>query len=145
MSDNRKEKKKPIARRVQREIAVQLLFEMKAQSEERVSFIEEYFSIREMDPKDHGYTVALIETYLQHRERIEEIIRENVHGWRVERVGKIEISIIRIATVEMLYFEDVPAAVSINEAVEITKRFADEIAYRFVNKVLRNIYEAIEK
>ena len=78
-------------------------------------------------------------------DEIEKLLAENIHRWRVERVGKTEISIIRVATTEMLYIDDVPVPVSINEAVELAKRFADEKAYKFVNKVLKNILEATSK
>lgn len=137
-----KQKKKPIGRREQREMAVQLVFEMTSQREENERFIQNYFESRELESTSYHYVLAVARTYMEHAEHIEKIIRENIHGWRVERIGKMELNIIRVATVEMLFFEDVPPAVSINEAVEITKRFADEKAYKFVNKVLRNILEA---
>lgn len=139
---NTKHKKQAVSRRLQREMAVQLLFEMKAQREENEAFIQEYFETRELDPSEYAYVEQVAKQYVANMPVVEERIKENIYGWRVERVGKMEISIIRVATVEMLFFDDVPPAVSINEAVEITKRFADEIAYKFVNKVLRNILEA---
>lgn len=140
MSKNKKNQ--AVTRRMQREMAVQLLFEMKAQREENETFVQNYFENREMDEREYTYVAKVARTYIREMDSIERIIQENIHGWRVERVGKMEISIIRVATVEILFFGDVPPAVSINEAVEITKRFADEIAYKFVNKVLRNILEA---
>lgn len=138
-------KKKQIPRRKQREVAVQLLFEMKAQKEENIPFLLNYFEQREMDRDAYAYAYELGRTYIDHMDEIEEVLAKNIHSWRVERIGKTEISVIRVSTVEMLYFDDVPAAVSINEAVEIAKKFSDEKAYRFVNKVLRNILEATKE
>lgn len=135
-------KGKTASRRKQRELAVQLLFEIKMQHEEHEAFIAQYFETRELEMDAYPYTQAIVRTYLAHREELEERLAANIQNWRIERVGKTEISIIRVAAVEMLYFEDVPAPVAINEAVEIAKRFSDEKAYRFVNKVLRNVLEA---
>ena len=134
-------KMKSVSRRKQREIAVQLLFEMKMQKEENMPFVVGYFESRELDVRSHTYTMEIVKNYIEHMEEIEQILTQNVQNWRIERVGKTEISIIRVATVEMLYHEDVPAPVAINEAVEIAKKFSDEKAYRFVNKVLRNVLE----
>lgn len=137
--------KKPVPRRQQRELAVQLLFEMKMQKEENIPFILNYFESRELDIDRYPYAYEIAKKYIEKMDEIEEILRENIHSWKVERVGKTEISAIRVATVEMLYFDDVPPAVSINEAVEIAKKFSDERSYRFVNKVLKNVLEAIKE
>ncbi len=139
---NEKKKRQAVSRRMQREMAVQLLFEMKAQKEENVDFIEQYFETRELDKAEYAYVELIAQKYLEHMDEIEKLLAENIHSWRVERVGKSEISIIRVATTEMLYVDDVPVPVSINEAVELAKRFADEKAYKFVNKVLKNILVA---
>ncbi len=139
---NEKKIRQAVSRRMQREMAVQLLFEMKAQKEENTDFIEQYFETRELDKADYAYVELIAQKYLEHMDEIEKLLAENIHSWRVERVGKSEISIIRVATTEMLYVDDVPVPVSINEAVELAKRFADEKAYKFVNKVLKNILVA---
>lgn len=140
-----KKTRQAVSRRMQREMAVQLLFEMKAQKEENQDFIESYFETREMKKEEYAYVELIARSYIEHMDEIEKLLAENIHRWRVERVGKTEISIIRVATTEMLYIDDVPVPVSINEAVELAKRFADEKAYKFVNKVLKNILEATSK
>ena len=136
---------KPASRRKQREVAVQLLFEMKMQKEENMDFVLNYYESRELDIRNYTYTMQIAKNYIEHMEEIEQILTENVQNWRIERVGNTEISIIRVATVEMLYHDDVPAPVAINEAVEVAKKFSDERAYRFVNKVLRNVLEATKE
>lgn len=140
-----KKTRQAVSRRTQREMAVQFLFEMKAQKEENQDFIESYFETREMKKEEYAYVELIARSYIEHMDEIEKLLAENIHRWRVERVGKTEISIIRVATTEMLYIDNVPVPVSINEAVELAKRFADEKAYKFVNKVLKNILEATSK
>ena len=76
------------------------------------------------------------------REQIEEIdnrLSDNCDGWRIERVGKAELAIMRIAVYEILYEAEVPNSVAINEAVELAKRYCDESAKGFVNAVLGKI------
>lgn len=145
MSMNEKKKRQAVSRRMQREMAVQLLFEMKAQKEENADFIESYFETRELDRAEYAYVELIAQKYIENMDTVEQLLAENIHSWRIERVGKTEISIIRVATTEMLYVDDVPVPVSINEAVELAKRFADEKAYKFVNKVLKNVLLAIEQ
>ncbi|MDO5063188.1 MAG: transcription antitermination factor NusB [Peptostreptococcaceae bacterium] len=137
-----KGKKKSLSRRQQREIAVQMMFAMKSQQEENEAFIQNYFESAELEIEAYPYSVKIIRAYIENMDHIEEMLRGNIHGWRVERVGKTELNVIRVAAVELLCFDDVPPPVAINEAVEITKVYADEKAYKFVNKVLRNILEA---
>ena len=137
--------KKLVPRRQQRELAVQLLFEMKIQKEENIPFVLNYFESRELDMDRYPYAYEIAKKYIENMDEVEAILRENIHSWKVERVGKTEISAIRVATVEMLYFDDVPPAVSINEAVEIAKKFSDEKSYSFVNKLLKNVLEAIKE
>lgn len=75
-------------------------------------------------------------------ERIEEIdkkLSENCDGWRIERIGKAELAIMRIAVYEILYEEEVPNSVAINEAVELAKLYCDETAKGFVNAVLGKV------
>lgn len=136
---------KPAPRRKQRELAVQLLFEMKMQKEENIPFVVNYFASRELDVQQYAYAMEIIKNYIEHMEEVEQLLEANIHSWRIERVGKTEISIIRVAATEMLYSKDAPPAVCINEAVEIAKKFSDENAYRFVNKVLKNVLEAIKE
>ena len=161
-----KKKKGHISRRAQREVAFQLLYELNIKEntikkndeleyfldeesneslqEKRLEFINKYFELRQLDAQKYDYVQKTAKLYVQNTDDIEKLLEQNIHGWKVSRVGKTEISIIRLATVEMLFIDDVPPAVAINEAVELTKVFADEKAYRFVNKVLRNIYESIK-
>ena len=72
-------------------------------------------------------------------ERLEEIdknINEKAKGWTTERMGKVDLTIIRLAVFEILYDESVPNGVAINEAVEIAKKFGQDESYSFVNGIL---------
>ncbi len=70
-------------------------------------------------------------------EEIDELIKSHLSKkWRIERINKVSLSIMRLAVYEMKFIEDIPAKVSINEAVELSKKFSGEEEYKFVNGVL---------
>lgn len=76
---------------------------------------------------------------LDHLEEIDALIASRAIGWKTKRMSKVSLSTLRIATYEMKYCEDIPFSVSINEAVELCKKFDDEKAPAFVNGVLNGI------
>lgn len=133
-----------MSRRNERQKAVELLYEMTMQKEDETAFIGEYFEKHGIDIEKTKYVEKLLRTYFENKENVNTIISENIQKWKIERLGKIDVSILRVATTEMLYFEDVPEAVSINEAVELAKIFSEEKGFKFINKVLRNIFEAVK-
>ena len=87
------------------------------------------------------------EVYFGVRERLEELdglIARHSRGWRPDRITPVSRSILRLGIYEMRYVEDVPAAVAINEAVELTKRYDAEKARSFVNGVLNSVKDELE-
>lgn len=134
-----------MGRREERQKAVELLYEMSVQKEDEAAYIKEYLDKYELDSENLKFAVRILETYFENKEHVNSAISENLQKWKIERLGKIDLNIIRIATTEMLYFDDVPEAVSINEAVELAKLFSEEKAFKFINKVLRNILESTKK
>ena len=117
---------------------------MTMQKEDEAAFVVEYFEKYSIESEKAKYVEKLLRTYFEHKDAINTVISENIQKWKIERLGKLDASILRIATTEMLYFEDLPEAVSINEAVELAKIFSEEKGFKFVNKVLRNIFEAVK-
>ncbi len=69
-------------------------------------------------------------------DEIDEKIKKTSKGWSIDRIGKVELAILRLAVYEIEYDDDVPAGVAINEAVELAKKFGQKDAYSFVNGVL---------
>lgn len=76
--------------------------------------------------------VAVIEKL----DEIDEKIGKTSKGWTIDRIGKVELAILRLAVYEIDYDDDVPASVAINEAVELAKKFGQKDSYSFVNGVL---------
>jgi N utilization substance protein B len=76
---------------------------------------------------------------------IDDIIKKNIRNWDFERLAKVDLAILRTSIFEILYQEDVPAGVTINEAIEIAKSFGTDESYKFINGVLDNIRKTVKK
>lgn len=79
----------------------------------------------------------------EHREEIDELLRANLEKWTLERVANVDRAILRMATYEMKYLDDIPVKVSLDEAVELAKKFGDTKSGRFVNGVLSKVKDAL--
>ena len=92
---------------------------------------------------DKKQAIATLEAVQEHHEEIDRIINDNLDNWSLERIAKADLAILRTAVAEMLYVESIPVSVSINEAVELAKKYGDERSYKFVNSVLGKIAKSI--
>lgn len=85
------------------------------------------------------YAVTLVEGVQAHRERIDEILATYSHGWTVERMPAVDRAVLRIGVLELLWHDDVPDAVAIDEAVELAKSLSTDESPAFVNGLLARI------
>lgn len=105
------------------------------------------FAMEELEAKseeNRSYISNKVMGILDKLDIIDQYISENCEGWNIERIGKAELAIMRIATYEMLYEEDIPHKIAINEAVELSKTYCDDSAPGFVNAVLGKIERNIQ-
>ena len=122
-----------------REQAFTLLFSECFHSEQSAKeLIENAGEAQDYEP--NAYTERLLGGVKEHKAQIdEEISSKLTSSWRIERLPKTTLAILRLAVFEILFCEDVPDSVAINEAVELAKRFGSDKDYSFVNGVLGNI------
>ena len=126
-------------RHEQREQLFKLLFRVEFNSlDDMPEQVKLFFQDDEIE-----YTEAVMESikekYAKIQEKLPEIdglLNEKAEGWNTERMGKVELAVLRIAVFEILYEEDVPNTVAINEAIEIAKKYGQEASGGFVNAVL---------
>lgn len=91
------------------------------------------------------YAIALLKGVEEHREEIDDMVDSSSENWAIERMPIMDRSILRIAVFEMMFLEDIPLSVSIDEAVELAKRYGGEDeSHRFVNGVLGQIAKRLE-
>lgn len=93
----------------------------------------------------HSFVRDLVVRTVDHKDELDRIIREKAENWEVDRIAIIDRILLRIGVCEFLYFDDVPPKVSINEVIEIAKRYSTEKSSRFINGVLDSVYDDLRK
>ncbi len=91
------------------------------------------------EAEERLFAEPLIRGTLEHRQAIDEHIKKHVRNWELHRIAAVDRNIMRLAIYEMLHREDIPPVVSINEAVDIAKKFSTQDSGKFVNGVLDKI------
>lgn len=144
MSDNSNSKEnKKSGRREERKQAFYLLFEQIFQKDSMELIIEDAKDAR--DAEVGKYTKKLIAGVEENLEEIDGYIESNLKSWKKNRISKVALTIMRIAVYEMLYVDNVPVKVSINEAVELAKEYATPADGSFVNGVLGSVAKQLDK
>jgi len=85
------------------------------------------------------FSEPLIRGTIEHREKLDEYIRRHAANWEINRIAAVDRNILRLAIFEMIFREDIPPVVSINEAVDIAKKFSTQESGKFVNGLLDKI------
>lgn len=124
-------------RRTAREKALQALFQMDISKIDAKEALENVLNGKE----GNEFLEDLVEGTSQHIEVIDDIISQHLERWTIDRLAKVDLNILRIGTYELIYKDDVPDNVVINEAIEIGKKYGDEKSGKFVNGVLNKIKE----
>lgn len=132
-------------RQKSREIAMELLFGMALSKNSYEETIENFVENYEMDINtiDLEYVKNTVKVVSENLEKIDSIITGSLVNWKLDRISKVNLTILRLAVGEMLFVEDVPEKVAINEAIELTKRYSDEKSVSFVNGVLDKAFKSI--
>ena len=130
-----------MGRRELRENIFKLLFVSEFNTpEEMPEQISLYFEqLGELSQKDQMYMEEKYKKVRNVLDEIDSLINEAAKGWKTSRIGKVDLTILRLAFYEMNYDPDVPVKVAINEAIEIGKRFGQDESAAFINGILGNI------
>ncbi|AIS62588.1 transcription antitermination factor NusB [Listeria ivanovii] len=121
-------------RREAREKALQALFQIELNE---MSLDQAIKNIMEDEQDD--YMEKLVEGVMANKTEIDAIIEPNLDNWRMDRLSKVDLSLLRLSVYEINYLSDVPNRVSLNESIEIAKIYSDEKSSKFINGVLANI------
>jgi N utilization substance protein B len=125
------------ARSKARKRALDILYESDLRDVEPATTLAE--RVRLAEPPVNDYTIELVEGVSQHRDRIDAILAEYAEGWTVDRMPDVDRALLRIGVYELLWRDDVPDAVAIDEAVELAKLLSTDESPRFVNGVLGRV------
>ena len=132
-----------MTRKEAREAAFGLIFETEFRIGEAPADIYDS-SVENREIEDNEYVKNAFFTVCEKREEIDALIGEHAKGWKTQRLTNVSRTILRLAVYEMLFEESIPYSVSINEAVELAKKFDDEKARAFINGVLNSVKCVLE-
>lgn len=126
-----------------RKNALQIMYQADLLNEKATVLLDEHRLVPETQGLD-DYAVMLLQGALEHNESIDERIVAASENWTIDRMPIVDRSLLRLATYEMCYVDEVPISVSINEAVNLAKEFGGEDSPRFVNGILGRIAVQLE-
>ena len=138
-----------------REFALQVLYQLDVSHSDVSEVLEDFWKDRsdlvlsnkekeviELDKKDlevRKYTEKLVYGTLEKLESLDKMIEKFAEHWAIKRMGYVDRNILRLSAYEMIYFEEIPVKVAINEAVELAKRYGESDSSKFVNGILDRI------
>ncbi len=132
-------------RRKGREYALQLLFQVDFTG--RIPEEKDFDEFWAKEGEDEGlreFTEDIVHGTLEHLGEIDKAIRKAAEHWVIERMAAVDRNILRSATYELLYRNDIPSTVTINEAIEIAKKYSTDESASFINGILDNISKGIK-
>ena len=132
-------------RRNAREWAVQLLFQNDFNADELTESLESFWKEKESTDKARHFTEELLQGVTEHAAEIDARLQQYADNWALKRMSAVDRNVMRLAMYEMLYRDDIPPVVTINEAVEIAKIYSGEDSGRFVNGILDRARKDIDR
>ncbi|MBQ7916668.1 MAG: transcription antitermination factor NusB [Firmicutes bacterium] len=134
-----------MSRKTAREDAFRILFSAQFQQVSPDSLISRYFDNKELpEIKDLEFIRQEVSGALKNQDDLYKRIEGALKDWKLSRLSQVDRAILQIAAYEMVYDEDIPVSVSINEAVELAKRYSSDAAPAFINGVLGTIAKELE-
>ncbi|MCM8831235.1 MAG: transcription antitermination factor NusB [Candidatus Omnitrophica bacterium] len=133
------------ARSKAREIALYILYQIEISKKDPSLALRDYLEVNPQPPQISDFASLLIEGIVKNLSRIDSVIKKYLKNWEIDRMALIDRNILRLACFELLFLEDIPPKVSINEAIELAKRFGDIDSSKFINGVLDKIYKLESK
>ena len=133
------------ARRKAREAALQVLYQMDLTGQTAERALSLYWAHLGVGSGARDFAETLVRGYAAHGDEVDARIRDVSHHWRLERMARVDRNILRLGTCELMQMDDVPRRVTLNEAVELAKRFGRDGSPSFVNGVLDRIASELGK
>ncbi|ACB85276.1 transcription antitermination factor NusB [Natranaerobius thermophilus] len=137
-----------MSRRTAREASMKLVFQM-AFNDDHVDEVgaEDILAQakEELNYNNYQYIETVVSRTESNLQKIDEYIEKFSENWKIDRLSKVDLSILRLAISEILFFDDIPTRVSINEAVELAKKFSTDKASGYINGILDQVANQLNK
>jgi transcription antitermination factor NusB len=126
-------------RTLARELAMQALYQMDLRGDTGLDALEEFLAEREQNPNVVAFARELVAGAWERRVEIDKQIEGVARNWELKRMAAVDRNILRLAAYELMFRNDIPPLVAINEAIEMAKKFSTRNSGPFVNGILDNI------
>jgi transcription antitermination factor NusB len=130
-------------RRRSRELAIKVLFHLEFSKDDPAAAFELICNNFGAAEDSKAFSKELVEGICSHMKEVDELLSKASQHWRLERIAKVDRAILRMALYELLYRDDIPPKATINEAVDLGKKFCSEESGAFINGILDKIYHAL--
>lgn len=131
-----------MSRKIARELTFKVIFSFNFQDEnEQIEALIDNLQneTNDINLEDKEYIKSIVNGVIEKKETLDETIKKYLKDWTMDRISKTDLAILRVAVYEILYREDIPYKVSVNEAVELAKSFSDGGSPSFINGVLAGV------
>jgi len=127
-------------RRRAREIALQVLYQLDIGQGDPAAVLDLYWENFRPSLKAREFCQSLVEGVRQSQDQIDRFLEENSENWSLKRMAAVDRNILRLATFELLYCPDIPFKATLNEAIELAKKFGTDDSGAFINGILDKIH-----
>ncbi len=128
-----------------RECALQVLFQLNITKQEPATALSQFQEHFSPGGEADDFTRRLVLGVLEHRRELDRLIERYSENWRLDRINIIERNILRMALFELLHCEEIPPKVTMNEAIDLAKRYGSEDSGSFINGILDRIQNEVVK
>ncbi|MFA5339590.1 MAG: transcription antitermination factor NusB [Candidatus Omnitrophota bacterium] len=122
-----------------REYALQILYQIDVRKDPEDKILVDFWKNIETEPEVSDFAAKIVIGTIRNKKKIDEMITKYASNWKLSRMAVIDRNVLRMAAYELLFCEDIPPKVSINEAVDLAKKFGDTESGKFVNGILDKI------
>lgn len=135
-----------MSRRETRENTMKLLYQIQIQRDDIEEQIDRFIGEQRFtEESDKEYMLGVVRGVIEKQAELDALISSHAKGWTIQRMPKVDLAIMRLSCYEMKYRPDIPVNVSINEAVEMAKKYSGEQSRTFVNGVLGKVYAELQQ
>ena len=126
--------------------AVQFLYQWEAnRPDELLDSVSTFFSNQEENRDYYSFGESLVLGAIENISEIDEAISKQAKNWKFDRIAKVDLAVLRLALFELLFRDDIPPIVSINEAIDLGKTFSNLESKRFINGILDEVKKSIQR
>ena len=134
-----------MSRKISRELCMKLFYQFEMNKEFSEDMLKAFIEENSHEKLEESYLKLIYDNFILNKDKVDTLIDKHSKGWKIDRIAKVDLSILRVSITEMLYITEIPIKVSINEAIELSKRYCESDSSSFINGLLGSVVNEIEK